>query len=159
MMRAGEIKMKRAFLGALMCVVMVSAIVNGQSAEFKNPSELSKPNGYSHVVIVNRGKLVLVSGQTGLNSKGEIQADFAAQAKQAFANLKIALSAAGAKPSNIVKLNYFVVGLNHDKLVALREARDAFIDPQHAPASTLLGVQALFREDVQIEIDAEAVLP
>jgi 2-iminobutanoate/2-iminopropanoate deaminase len=44
-------------------------------------------------------------------------------------------------------------------LLALRDARDSFIDPQHPPASTLVGVQALFRDDLQIEIDAEAVLP
>jgi 2-iminobutanoate/2-iminopropanoate deaminase len=41
----------------------------------------------------------------------------------------------------------------------LREARDSVIDKEHPPASTLAGVQALFREDVQIEIDAEAAIP
>src|SRR6185437_10053987 len=86
-----------------------------QNTEFRNPSELSKPNGYTHVVVVNHGKLVFISGQVGLNSKGEISPDFATQARQAFANLKIALAAAGAKPADLVKLNYYVVGLNHDK--------------------------------------------
>jgi hypothetical protein len=85
--------------------------------------------------------------------------DFAAQAKQTFANLEVALAAAGAKPANLIKINYFVVGLNHEKLVALREARDSVIDNDHPPASTLAGVQALFRDDVQIEIEAEAVIP
>lgn len=135
------------------------AVCRGQNTEFRNPPELAKPNGYSHVVIVNRGKLVLISGQTGLNGKGEISSDFAAQAKQVFVNLKIALAAAGARPADLVRLNYYVVGLNHDKLLALRDARDGVIDKQHPPASTLAGVQSLFRPDVQIEIDAEAVLP
>jgi 2-iminobutanoate/2-iminopropanoate deaminase len=126
---------------------------------FKNPPEISKPNGYTHVVVVNRGKLAFISGQVGLNSKGEIFSDFAAQAKQAFANLKTALAAAGATPTAIVKLNYYVVGLDHDKLAALRIARDSVLDTQHPPASTLAGVQSLFRDDVQIEIDAEAVIP
>jgi 2-iminobutanoate/2-iminopropanoate deaminase len=108
---------------------------------------------------VNHGKLVFVSGQVGLNSKGEISNDFTAQTKQAFANLKVALASAGAKPSDLVKLNYYVVGLNHDKLLALRDARDNVIDKQHPPASTLAGVQALFRPDVQVEIDAEAAIP
>lgn len=107
----------------------------GQSAEFKNPPELGKPIGYSHVVIVNQGKLVLVSGQVSMNAKGEIvgKDDFAAQAKQAFANLKTALIAAGATPQNLVKLNYSVVGLNHEKLLALRTVRDAVIDQGHPP--------------------------
>jgi 2-iminobutanoate/2-iminopropanoate deaminase len=140
-------------------VLAIAGAAHAQSVEFKNPSELSKPNGYTHVVVVNRGKLVFISGQVGLNSKGEISPEFAAQAKQAFANLKIALAAAGAKPADLVKLNYYVVGLNHDKLAVLREARDTLIDKQHPPASTLAGVESLFRPDVQVEIDAEAVIP
>jgi len=50
-----------------------------------------------------------------------------------------------AKPSGLVKINYFVVGLNHDKLMALREARDGVSDKEHPPVSALAGVQALFR--------------
>lgn len=133
--------------------------LRAQNVEFKNPPELSKPNGYSHVAIVNHGKLVFVAGQVGTDKDGKVSGDFAAEAKQAFANLKAALAAAGAKPADLVKINYFVVGLNHDKLVALREARDSIIDKEHPPVSTLAGVQALFREDVQVEIEAEAVIP
>lgn len=149
------------------CVLFVISFASlisfslGQSIEFKNPPELSKPNGYSHVVIVNQGKLVRVSGQVSMNAKGEMvgKDDFPAQAKQAFANLKTALNAAGATPQNLVKLNYYVVGLTHEKLLALRAARDGVIDQGHPPASTLVGVQALFREDAQIEIEGEAVIP
>ena len=150
--------MKRA-LFPVVCILVLGAVAQAQNVQFKNPPELSKPNGYTHVVVVNRGKLAFISGQVGLNSKGEISSDFAAQAKQAFANLKTALAAAGATPADIVKLNYYVVGLNHDKLAALRVARDSVIDTQHPPASTLAGVQSLFRDDMQIEIDAEAVIP
>jgi enamine deaminase RidA (YjgF/YER057c/UK114 family) len=150
--------MKRALFPAV-CILVLGAVAQAQNVQFKNPPELSKPNGYTHVVVVNHGKLAFISGQVGLNSKGEISSDFAAQARQAFANLKAALAAAGATPADIVKLNYYVVGLNHDKLAALREARDGIIDKQHPPASTLAGVQSLFRDDVQIEIDAEAVIP
>ena len=135
------------------------APLNAQNTEFRNPPELSKPNGYTHVVIVNHGKLVFISGQVGIDKNGKVSNDFASQAVQAFANLQLALAAAGAKPTNLVKLNYYVVELNHEKLIALREARDRMIDKEHPPASTLAGVQALFREDVQVEIEAEAVIP
>jgi 2-iminobutanoate/2-iminopropanoate deaminase len=130
-----------------------------QQVEYRNPPELIKPNGYAQVVIVNRGKLIFISGQVGMRKDGKVSSDFADQARQAFANLQAALTAAGAKPTNLVKLNYYVVGLNHDKLLAIRETRDKIIDKEHPPASTLAGVQALFREDVQLEIEAEAVLP
>jgi enamine deaminase RidA (YjgF/YER057c/UK114 family) len=151
----------RSYVLLVACCVCLPALSWSQRAEFKNPQELSKPNGYSHVVVVNQGKLVFVSGQVGTNEKGELvnKDDFSAQAKQAFANLKSALNAAGATPKDLVKLNYYVVGLNHDKVLALRAVRDGFIDQAHPPASTLAGVQALFRDDVQIEIEAEAVIP
>ena len=150
--------MKR--LIAIGCVLMgLVPVAKAQSVEYKNPSDLSKPNGYSHVVVVNHGRLIFVAGQVGMDKDGKMADDFAAQAKQAFTNLKLALAAVGAKPSNLVKINYFVVGLNHEKLVELREARDSVIDKEHPPASTLAGVQALFRDDVQVEIEAEAVIP
>jgi len=150
--------MKRAVF-IVVSSLFLGAVAPAQNLQFKNPPELAKPNGYTHVVVVNHGKLAFISGQVGLNSKGEMSSDFAAQAKQAFANLKTALAAAGATPADIVKLNYYVVGLNRDKLAALREARDSVIDKQHPPASTLAGVQSLFRDDAQIEIDAEAIVP
>ena len=89
----------------------------------------------------------------------KISSDFTEQARQTFSNVQAALTAAGAKPDNLDKLNYYVVGLTHEKLLAIREARDKIIDKDHPPASTLAGVRALFREDVQLEIEAEAVLP
>jgi len=134
-------------------------IARSQNAEFRNPPDLPKANGYTQVVTIIHGKLVFLSGQVGLDKDGKVAGDFAAQARQAFANIQAALAAVGAKPADLVKLNYYVVGLNHDKLTALREARDKVIDKDHPPASTLAGVQSLFREDVQLEIEAEAVIP
>jgi enamine deaminase RidA (YjgF/YER057c/UK114 family) len=61
-----------------------------------------------------------------------------------------ARAVAGDKPADQVKLNYYVVGLNHEKLVTLREARDRVIN--RPPASTQAGVQALFCDDVQVDI-------
>lgn len=142
---------------ALLLALPLAAV--SQHVEFKNPSEINKPNGYTHVVVVNQGKLVFISGQVGLDKNGKVSSDFAAQARQVFANIQAALADAGAKPSDLVKLNYYVVGLNHEKLLALREARDKIVNKDHPPASTLAGVQALFREDVQLEIEAEAILP
>jgi enamine deaminase RidA (YjgF/YER057c/UK114 family) len=139
--------------------VQVATQIHAQNVQFTNPSELAKPAGFSQVVIVNHGKLVFVSGQVGTDKDGKIPTAFATRARQAFANLRVALAAAGAKPANLVKLNYYVVGLNHEKLLAIREARDQIIDTDHPPASTLAGVQALYRDDAHLEIEAEAVIP
>ena len=159
MLRRGEIALSKRLIALCCALLCVLPVLRAQNVEFKNPTELSKPNGYSHVVIVNHGRLIFVSGQVGTDKDGKIAGDFAAQAKQAFANLKAALAAVGAKPADLVKINYFVMGLDHEKLLALREARDSVIDKEHPPASTLVGAQALFRDDVQIEIEAEAAIP
>jgi 2-iminobutanoate/2-iminopropanoate deaminase len=151
---------KLAVQTILMCLVALSASsAEPPAVDFRNPKGLSKPNGYSHVVVVNRGKLVIIAGQVGFNSKGEMPADFTSQVKQAFANLGTALQAAGATSSDLVKLNYYVVGLNREKLQVIREARDTFVNLQRPPASTLAGVPMLFREDALIEIEAQAVIP
>lgn len=128
---------------------------------FVNSPELNTPPGYSHAVIVNSGKLIFIAGQVGLDKNGKMvgKDDFKAQAAQAFANLKFALAAAGAKPENLVKLNYYVVGLNHEKLLALRELRSSFVNKENPPASTLIGVAALFSEEAQLEIEAVATIP
>jgi len=145
------------------CTTALAQAVPGNKSktEFRNSPDVSAPAGYSHVAIVNSGKMLFVSGQVGLDNKGQMvgKDDFRAQAAQAFTNLQFVLAAAGATSKDVVKLNYYVVGLNHDKLVSLREVRDQFVDKAHPPASTLAGVQELFREDALIEIEAVAVVP
>jgi 2-iminobutanoate/2-iminopropanoate deaminase len=133
----------------------------GGPVQFVTAIDLAPAPGYSHAAIVSGGKTIFLSGQVGLNQAGQVvgKDDFRAQATQAFTNLKAVLAAAGARPENIVKLNYYVVGLNQDRLVALREVRDRFIDKERPPASTLAGVQALFRDDCLVEIEAVAVVP
>ncbi len=83
---------------------------------FVNPEGLSKPPGYTHVVIAQPGKLIYVSGQVALNAAGEVvgKDDLRAQTTQVMENLKTALAAAGATPEDIVKVNYYVVNLKAD---------------------------------------------
>ena len=159
--------MKLARLWVIGCIVS-SVFVSAQTksagkpaVQFKNSPDIAAPAGYSHAVVVSSGKMIFLSGQVGLDKQGNMvgKDDFGAQARQAFANLRSALAAAGATPDNLIKLNYYVVGLNHEKLVAIRDARDQLIDKEHPPASTLAGVQALFRDDAMIEIEAVAVVP
>jgi 2-iminobutanoate/2-iminopropanoate deaminase len=145
--------------------VLGSAAAFAQSSkpqvEFRNSPEISSPAGYSHAVVVNGGKMIFLSGQVGLTKQGEMvgKDDFRAQAAQAFENLRAALAVAGATLKDVVKLNYYVVGLNREKLTALREVCDQFINKANPPASTLAGVAALFREDALIEVEAVAVVP
>jgi 2-iminobutanoate/2-iminopropanoate deaminase len=42
---------------------------------------------------------------------------------------------------------------------ALREVRDSYVNKEHPPASTLVGVAALASDDYLLEVEAVAVLP
>ena len=123
---------------------------------FLSPATLPAPFGYSHVVEVRARRLVYVSGQVPLDTEGRLvgAGDFEAQTRQVFANLEAALEAADASWSDVVKVTYFVRDVSN--IVALRSIRDEYLDTEHPPASTLVEVSGLFRDDVLIEIEAVA---
>jgi reactive intermediate/imine deaminase len=124
---------------------------------FHSPETLPRPFGYSHVVEVRPGRVIYVSGQVPLDREGRLvgEGDFEAQARQVFENLQAALEAAGASWGDVVKLNYFLVDVS--RVAEVRAIRDEYVDTAHPPASTLVEVSRLFRDDVLIEIDAVAV--
>lgn len=125
-----------------------------------NPDGVFKPATYSQAVVVEKGKLIVTAGIVAQNEKGEIvgKGDLRAQTEQALSNLKTVLKAAGATFSDVVKLTYYVVNYNPAQVQMIREVRAQFIDPKHLPASTLVGVQALYDPNVLIEIEAMAVV-
>jgi reactive intermediate/imine deaminase len=124
---------------------------------FLSPDTLPAPFGYSHVVDASGSRIIYVSGQVPLDRDGRLvgEGDFDAQARQVFENLTAALEAAGVAWSDVVKLNYFVVDVS--RIASVRSIRDEYVNTEHPPASTLVEVSGLFREDVMIEIDAVAV--
>jgi reactive intermediate/imine deaminase len=126
---------------------------------FINPSTLSATPGYTHVVEITHGRTIFISGQVALDPSGEIvgQHDFRAQTQQVFENLKAALEAVGADFTRVVKLNMYVVDIS--QVQTLREVRDRYVNTQNPPASTLVEVRKLAREDFLIEIEAVAHLP
>ena len=135
--------------------------MNG-TTRLHNPPELHKPFGYSHVAEVTGGKLVYIAGQVALDAAGNLvgKDDFAAQARQVFANLKSALAAAGAGFHHVIKLNYYCAD-SVDPAVHLpvvREIRDTYINAAAPPASTFVVVRRLVRPEWLIEVEAVAVV-
>ena len=125
---------------------------------FINPDALSKPPGYTHVVEANMpGRIIYIAGQLGLDRDGKVVGDFRQQAVQTFENIKAALAAVGAEFRHVVKLNSYLVGVEH--LPAFREVRDSYLARANRPASTTIGIAALARAGALLEIEAIAVLP
>jgi reactive intermediate/imine deaminase len=124
---------------------------------FLSPETLSPPFGYSHVVDSPADRIVYISGQVPLDSAGQLvgEGDFEAQTRQVFENLTLALEAAGAAWSDVVKLNYFLTDVT--QITSVRAIRDEYVDIERPPASTLVQVSGLFRPEVMVEIEAVAV--
>jgi enamine deaminase RidA (YjgF/YER057c/UK114 family) len=128
--------------------------------QFLNPPGLSPTNGWTHVVTATGGKTIHVSGQVSVDERGQVvgKGDLKAQTEKTFANLEVALKAAGASFRDVVKMNLYVVGLKPEHVPLLREVRARYVSRESPPASTLVGVSALVGADWLIEIEVTAVV-
>jgi enamine deaminase RidA (YjgF/YER057c/UK114 family) len=133
-------------LVAFLFTALFGVTASAQNQALK-PEGLSPANGYSHVVVVNPGKLVYIAGQVANDKTGKLvgKGDLKAQAMQVFENLKAALAAAGATFDDVVKINWYVRDYKPEMLGTLREVRNAYVNKDAPPASTLVGV-ASFRK-------------
>ena len=122
-----------------------------------DPPSLPRVPGYSQIATISGGDLVFIAGQVSLDASGALvgAGDFAAQAMQTFRNLMSALAAVGADATSLIKLTSFVTDMG--QLATFRTVRDQFLDPAHPPASTLVQVSRLFRQEFLIEVEAIAV--
>jgi len=121
-----------------------------------NPGTLAALDGFTHAVKV--GLTIYISGEVPLDSLGHLvgPGDLRAQARQAFANLAFVLQIAGAAPTDVSKLNIYVVNLHPGDIAVIKEAGSDFFPQRNPPAGVVLGVQALPREGMLIAIDAIA---
>ena len=128
--------------------------------EIFSPATLPPPVGYSHVAKV-KGTLVYVAGQVSSDASGKLvgEGNFEAQAEQVFANVKIAVEAAGGTMADIVKMNvYLVAEVGQDEVPKMRAIRDRYVNKEKPPASTLVVVTRLARPGWLLEIEAIAAL-
>lgn len=145
-------------------IMGVSAAATANEKDLKltivNPQILydPSPNGYSTAVITPRGaRLAYISGQGGQDSTGALSPDFAVQVAQAYANLRTALDALGARPDQVAKLTVLVVDHDMAKLEVLtRNVKEMF--GEALPAQTLIPVPKLAIDPMLFEVEAVVVL-
>ena len=128
-----------------------------------NPPTVHDPAGYSHVTISSAGRLAHLAGQCPLDRTGEVvgrPGDYAAQTDQVIANCLAVLTAAGARPSDVVRSIVYVVSPDSAVLAEVwRRLNDSDLAPAFTTASTLLGVTALGYQGQLVEVDLTAALP
>ncbi|MCA8890054.1 MAG: RidA family protein, partial [Parvularculaceae bacterium] len=98
------------------------------------------------------------AGQVALDKNGALvgKGDLQAQTRQALANLSTVLAAAGAKPSDVVRMRTYIVGHKPEYLESVCKAISGFYGDAPPAANTLIGVQALAEPDFLIEIEVTA---
>ncbi|AMM26064.1 RidA family protein [Variovorax sp. PAMC 28711] len=129
---------------------------------FVNPPGLydPQPNGYSHVVVAHApATLIYVAGQGGEDADGVLPPGFERQVDQALRNLQTALSAAGARGTDVVRLVVLIVDHSEARLAVLSRALRAAWPPGREPACTLIPVPRLALDGMLFEIEATAVVP
>lgn len=142
----------------------IPAVTTANENELKltivNPKDLHdpSPNGYSTAVIApSGGRVAYISGQGGQDRTGALSPDFAAQVEQAYANLRTALDALGARPDQVAKLTVFVVDHDMSKLEVLtKNVKEMF--GEALPAQTLIPVPKLAIDPMLFEVEAVVVL-
>jgi enamine deaminase RidA (YjgF/YER057c/UK114 family) len=125
-----------------------------------HPPELAPARGFSHATVA--AGLVWLGGQIASDAHGNVQmrGDIGAQFRVAIRNVSTALVACGSAPSDVVKITYYVtdVPAYRGALKTIGEAyREVF--GRHYPATTLVGVQALFHPEALVEIECVALAP
>src|SRR2546425_10048279 len=118
----------RPILSPLFVLLPVLAFAQGRGSQVKrtNPPTLSTPTGYTHVVeVTGPAKTVYIAGQIAFDKDGTIvgAGDMKAQAERVFKNLQAALTAAGAKFSDVVKMNTDVTDMEQAPAVRGEGAR------------------------------------
>lgn len=120
-----------------------------------NPPSLPAPfSNYSHAMLVPEGSRLLVcSGQLGMQPDGGIPLDTAAQARLCFANVETLLKEAGMGLGDVVRINAYVTGREH--MAPYMEVRNALF-PEPYPASTLMIVGGFTRPEFTVEVEVLA---
>ncbi|MBR1219733.1 RidA family protein [Bradyrhizobium sp. U87765 SZCCT0131] len=128
--------------------------------ECPRPQGLQQSPAFSQVVVAAGTHTIYTAGQVSTDESGATIGigDLAAQTTQVMRNVGLALAAAGASYSDIVKITTFVVNYRPEHRAVIGKARAPFFADGTPPASTLVGVGALAHPEWLVEIEAVAVL-
>jgi enamine deaminase RidA (YjgF/YER057c/UK114 family) len=126
-----------------------------------SPPELGSPFApYSQIAEVPAGRIVFIAGQVASDRDGNTVGadDFDAQCKQVFANIKIALDAAGLSWENVAQFTSYLI--SEDDIEAFKQYRDRAFPHMFAegryPTNTLLIVKRLVKSTFRLEVQATA---
>jgi enamine deaminase RidA (YjgF/YER057c/UK114 family) len=129
------------------------------SREILQPAGWARPRGYANG-IATEGRQVFVAGQIGWDAEQRfVSDDFAAQVRQALANVVAVLACAGARPEHLVRMTWYVTSRDEYN-ASLAEIGAAWREliGRNYPAMSLVVVAGLLEPRARVEIEATAVM-
>lgn len=127
---------------------------------FLQPPGWARPKGYSNGVVCS-GKMLFVAGQVGWDDKEIFRTDdLVGQVQQALTNIVGILAEGGAKPTDIVRMNWYLAD-QKEYNARLSEIGTVYqqVIGKHFPAMTALQVAGFVENGAKIEIEVTAMLP
>ena len=126
---------------------------------YSSPPSLFDPKSYSHVVEVEGGRLLFVSGQVPVNAQRQLTSkDLREQVGRVYDNIEAVLKSVGADLRHVIKTNNYLTSISQTGI--FREVRDQrFAHLATKPASTTVVVTALVDPDYLLEIEVIAAVP
>lgn len=137
------------------------SVTPGSDAKLLLPEGWAPPRGYAHALSVS-GRMIVIAGQIGWNPKtAKFETDdFTGQVRQALTNIVDLLAEAGASPSQLVRLTWFITD-REEYLAARVHVGAAYreVIGKHYPPMSIVVVNALIESEAKVEIEATAVIP
>jgi enamine deaminase RidA (YjgF/YER057c/UK114 family) len=122
------------------------------------PQGWPQPKGYSDGVS-GKGRVVVTGGVVGWDQHGKFADGLVAQTKKTLENIVAIIAEAGAEPSHVMRLTWYVVDVE-DYLSKQREIGAAYRDVmgKHFPAMAVVQVVRLVERQALVEIEATAIV-
>ena len=130
--------------------------------EALEPEGWKAPRGYANGIVAPAGaRLVCVAGQIAWDAEQKLvgAGDFAAQFRQALANVLAVVAAAGGEPAHLASLTVFVT--DKQEYLASTKALGTIwreLVGRHYPAMALVEVKGLLEPGAKVEIQALAAV-
>ena len=102
------------------------------------------------------GNMLYVSGHVGTDADGNVPEGCEAQSRQVMANIRGVVEAAGGRMEDVCKITCFLT--NMDGYADYAKVR-LETWPVNPPASSTVGVSALVRPELLVEVEAIVLMP
>lgn len=155
--RTAVLVLVAALLGAAFHAGLAPRLVRAQTKliEFikRDPSAAVR----SVAVNIGGGRLLFITGQTGMSPEMKMAEDIGDQADSALQNLGRELAAAGLKRTDVAKLTIYVKNLDLVEGGFVLRSVQTYFSGGNVPVITWVGVTSLVLPQALVEIEAVAV--